>query len=61
MFFSAKKNLVIVLTLVCSTGIFGLDLTDLSYNLADKFYSLTGNYEGTTGFRSLLIPSGGRA
>lgn len=61
MFFSAKKNLVIVLTIVCSSGIFGLDLTDLSYNLADKFYSLTGNYEGTTGFRSLLIPSGGRA
>lgn len=61
MFFSAKKFYIFVLISVCTSSLFGLDLTDLSYNLADKFYSLTGNYEGTTGFRSLLIPSGGRA
>lgn len=38
-----------------------LDYTDLSNSLSDLFYSLTGENEGTTGFRSLLIPLGGRS
>lgn len=59
--FSVKKRFLLLLTTVCLSHAFCLDLTDLSYNLADTFYSLTGNYEGTTGFRSLLIPIGGRA
>lgn len=40
---------------------FALDYTDISTSLADTFYNLTGKNEGTTSFRSLQIPIGGRA
>lgn len=38
-----------------------LDLTDLTDSLAGTFLELAGDNEGTTGFRSLLIPQGGRS
>lgn len=40
---------------------FSLDYTNISTILSDRFYELTGDNEGTTSFRSLLIPMGGRA
>jgi hypothetical protein len=38
-----------------------LDLTEATTKLSEVFSSLTGENEGTTAYRSLLIPSGGRA
>lgn len=38
-----------------------LDLTDLTDTLAGTFFEMAGDNEGTTGFRSLLIPQGGRS
>jgi Uncharacterised protein family (UPF0164). len=38
-----------------------LDLTEVTTKLSSVFSSLTGDNEGTTAYRSLLIPSGGRA
>ena len=38
-----------------------LDLTDLTDTLAGSFLEMAGDNEGTTGFRSLLIPQGGRS
>ncbi len=40
---------------------FALDYTEISSSLANFFDSLYGENEGTTGFRSLLIPLGGRS
>ena len=40
---------------------FPLDYTKAGSSLADAFYNTAGAHEGTTSFRSLLIPSGGRA
>lgn len=60
-----KKTGIFIFILIFSllTGFksFALDYTDISTSLSDLFYSLTGENEGTTGFRSLLIPMGGRA
>ncbi len=42
-------------------NIFALDYTEISSSLANFFDSLYGKNEGTTGFRSLLIPLGGRS
>ena len=44
-----------------STNLAALDYTAVSSSLSELFDSLGGNNEGTTSFRSLLIPSGGRA
>ena len=38
-----------------------LDFTEVTTKLSETFSSLTGENEGTTAYRSLLIPSGGRA
>jgi hypothetical protein len=38
-----------------------LDYTEITTTLSDAFISLTDGNEGTTSFRSLQIPSGGRA
>lgn len=42
-------------------GMFGLDLSDPYITLASIFDPLIDQNEGTTAFRSLLIPGGGRA
>ena len=47
--------------LLCVSHAFPLDYTKASSGLADAFYNTAGAHEGTTSFRSLLIPSGGRA
>lgn len=52
---------ILSFSLLISSRIFPLDYTDLSSTLSDIFYNLTGENEGTTTFRSLLIPAGGRA
>lgn len=43
-----------------STSVFSLSYTDLNTSLSDIFYNFTDKNEGTTTFRSLLIPFGGR-
>ncbi|MGP1458825.1 MAG: UPF0164 family protein [Treponema sp.] len=47
--------------LLLASGAFPLDYTKAGSGLADAFYNTAGANEGTTSFRSLLIPSGGRA
>ena len=61
MSFLKKRTASIVLFAASLSGLLALDLTDVSSSLADAFYGLEGKNEGTTGFRSLLIPMGGRA
>jgi hypothetical protein len=49
------------LMLAVEFSVTALDLTEITTKLSDTFSSLTGENEGTTAYRSLLIPSGGRA
>ena len=42
-------------------SLYALELTDIQDSLSDGFGFNLGNNEGTTSFRSLLIPMGGRA
>lgn len=59
-----KKSLffltLIFFSFFCS-NVFALDYTEISSSLSNFFDSLYGSNEGTTGFRSLLIPIGGRS
>ena len=63
--FSIKKmhkNIIFIfLSLFTTAALWSLDLTDMQDSLSDKFGFSIGNNEGTTNFRSLLIPTGGRA
>lgn len=52
---------ILIFSLFLSMNTFGLDYTGVSSTLSDIFYNLAGENEGTTTFRSLLIPIGGRA
>lgn len=62
-----KKNglFIFIISLIFSffakEKVFALDYTEISSSLATFFDSLYGENEGTTGFRSLLIPLGGRS
>jgi hypothetical protein len=49
------------LILIAGGRLRALDLTEVTTKLSEAFSSLTGDNEGTTAYRSLLIPSGGRA
>ena len=57
--FARKTTFLLVLILFCSKAA-ALDLTDVSSAVGDAFSTLTDSNEGTTSFRSLLIPFGGR-
>lgn len=46
---------------ICTPQIDALDYTSVETALSEAFTSLTDDNEGTTSFRSLLIPAGGRA
>lgn len=48
-------------TALCLNNAVALDYTDLSSILSDTFHDFTGSNEGTSSFRSLLIPMGGRS
>ena len=60
-----KGPFIFIISLIFSFfaegNIFALDYTEISSSLANFFDSLYGENEGTTGFRSLLIPLGGRS
>ena len=59
-----KKNLIslfFALIFLTSAPIFALDLKDINDTLSDVFSSLSDDNAGTTIFRSLNIPTGGRA
>lgn len=62
-----KKNgslifiVLAVFSFFAQKKLFALDYTEISSSLANLFDSLYGENEGTTGFRSLLIPLGGRS
>ena len=60
MIFLCRRISIYFLLLTVCSGAFALDLTDMSNILSESFYGISGENEGTTGFRSLLIPSGGR-
>ncbi|HAH63637.1 MAG TPA: hypothetical protein DCL73_16250 [Treponema sp.] len=53
--------LLLFLLITAGTEAYALDLTEITTKLSETFSSLTGENEGTTAYRSLLIPSGGRA
>lgn len=56
-----KKLLIAAIILFFSTiSVSALSYTDIGNSLSDIFYNLTDDNEGTTTFRSLLIPFGGR-
>lgn len=54
------KFIYILIFFVASNKLFSLSLTDLTSSFVDTFFSFVDPNEGTTSFRSLLIPSGGR-
>lgn len=62
-----KKNRLFIFIFFLTFSFFrasetaALDYTEISSSLADFFDSFYGKNEGTTGFRSLLIPPGGRS
>ena len=57
--FTRKLTALILLTLFCArAGAFSI--SDAGYAMGDLFSSMTDSNEGTTSFRSLLIPFGGR-
>lgn len=59
-----KYTFLIILSLFLGfskTPLCALELTDIQDSLSDGFGFNIGNNEGTTSFRSLLIPMGGRA
>lgn len=58
---SVKRILYFFLITLALKPAFSLDLTDMTDSLAGTFLELSGENEGTTGFRSLLIPQGGRS
>ena len=58
-FFARKTTFLIFLILLCSKAT-ALSITDVSSTLGDLFDSLSDSNEGTTSFRSMLIPFGGR-
>ena len=56
-----KKTISIILfTVLTLTEAFCLDLSDVNTKLSDVFDSLSDNNAGSTIFRSLNIPAGGR-
>ncbi len=63
-FFTRKRKFPVFLILFClgsfSTNVHGLSLTDATSAIGDLFASFVDPNEGTTSFRSLLIPFGGR-
>lgn len=56
-----KITSLFILSLVFSTELFSAELPDFSNFLSDLGYFSSSKNEGTTSFRSLLIPIGGRA
>ena len=56
-----RKINIVLLIAFCVSSAQAFDYTDVSTGLSNAFSSLTGDNEGTTSFRSFLIPSGGRA
>ena len=60
MILSWRRFLIYFLLLAAGIKGFSLDLSDTSTILSNSFYDMSGDNEGTTGFRSLLIPTGGR-
>lgn len=54
-------SLCLIFSLTARLQLNALDYTEISNFLADSFFSTYGSNEGTTSFRSLLIPIGGRA
>ena len=59
--FARKHFYFLTLLLFCSTSVSALDLIDVNSKLSDVFSSFDDDNEGTTVFRSLNIPAGGRA
>jgi hypothetical protein len=53
--------ILICILITAAAPAYTLDLTDIDTKLTDIFYSTVDSNEGTTSFRSLNIPSGGRA
>lgn len=60
MILSWRRFLIYFLLLAAGIKGFSLDLSETSTILSNSFYDMSGDNEGTTGFRSLLIPTGGR-
>ena len=58
-FFTRKTTFLIILLLLCSKAA-AASITDAETIIGDLFASFTDLNEGTTSFRSLLIPFGGR-
>ena len=60
-FFTSKTTLLLFLLIcaICQKG-YTLSMTDASSTLGDLFSSFADPNEGTTSFRSLLLPFGGR-
>ena len=54
-------SVCLIFSLTARLQVNALDYTEISNFLADSFFSTYGSNEGTTSFRSLLIPIGGRA
>ena len=54
-------SLCLIFSLTARLQVNALDYTEISNFLTDSFFSTYGSNEGTTSFRSLLIPIGGRA
>lgn len=62
-FTGRKKNSFakLIIFLLMQTSVYTLDLSDINGKLSDIFSSLSDDNEGRTIFRSLNIPTGGRA
>lgn len=57
---SVFKSFMFLLFLGCAFRLNSLDLSNVDTAISDIFINLSGASEGTTSFRSLLIPLGGR-
>ena len=58
---TSKILILLQFIILCIFPISALDLSGATNSLSDLFSSYVGSNEGTTSFRSLNIPSGGRA
>ncbi|QTQ16083.1 UPF0164 family protein [Treponema parvum] len=55
------KSILLHLIILCTAPVYALDLSNANTSLSDIFFNYIDKNEGTTSFRSLNIPSGGRA
>jgi len=58
---TSKLSILLLFLTILLSQVSAIDLTDATSRLSEIFYSTVDSNEGTTSFRSLNIPSGGRA